>query len=115
MQISEIRPGMTVDVKARVLGMQPPRTVRSKRGKMLKVSEAMLGDPSGRIPLTLWQRQIFLIKVGQVIEIKNAYTSEFQGITRITLGRSGTLTVVDDPSFPSINELLKDLQEDTQT
>jgi len=114
MQISDIRPEMNVDLKARVLSMDAPRNVRSKRGTMLRLCEAILGDASGRIPLTLWQRQMYLIKVGQVIEINNAYASAYQGITRITLGRSGRLTVVDDPSFPSMHELLEDLREKSQ-
>ncbi len=111
MQINQIQPGKTVDVKARVLSMEPPRMVRSKYGKTLRVCEAILGDASGRIPLTLWQKQIFLLKIGQVIEIKNGYASEYQGITRISLGRNGTIEILDDPSFPSMHDLLKDLRE----
>ena len=115
MKISEIRPDMTVDIKVRVLSMEQPRTVRSKRGMPLRVSEVMIGDSSGRIPLTLWQKQIYLVKLDDVIEITNAWVSEYQGITRVSLGRSGKLTVVDDPGFPSIHELLEDLRDNSQS
>ena len=110
MQISDVKPEKNADIKARVLSMEPPRSVRSKRGGYLKVSEAMIGDSSGRIPLTLWQKQRFLVKVNNVIEIKDGWVSEYQGILRISLGRSGKLTIVEDPSFPSLHELLKDLR-----
>lgn len=111
MQVSDIRPEMTgINIRARVLSKETPRSVRSKRGKILRVCEAILGDKSGRIPLTLWQKSIFIVKVNQVIEISNGYASAFQGITRLTLGRRGTLKIVDDPSFPSMHELLKDLR-----
>ncbi|HUX99531.1 MAG TPA: hypothetical protein VMV49_08265 [Candidatus Deferrimicrobium sp.] len=112
MQINEISPNLSgVNIKVRVLSMSPPRSVKSKRGQLLRVSEAMLGDTSGRIALTLWEKQIYLVKIGQVIEIKDGYASEFQGILRLTLGRNGSLKVVEDPSFPSMHELLKEIRE----
>ncbi|MFX1295552.1 MAG: DNA-binding protein [Promethearchaeota archaeon] len=115
MQISDIRPGMTkINIKARVLSKDFPRSVRSKKGRTLRVCEAILGDKSGRITLTLWQKTIFIVNVDQVIEIKNGYASEYQGITKLTLGRNGTLEIVDDPSFPAIHDLLKDLRENIQ-
>ncbi|MHA1267361.1 MAG: DNA-binding protein [Candidatus Helarchaeota archaeon] len=104
---------MTVDLKARVLMIQPPRTVRSKRGTPLRVCEAILGDATGRIPLTLWQKQIYLVKVGDVVEISKGYATEFQGITKITLGREGRLNVVEDSEFPSLHDLLNEIKEDS--
>lgn len=92
--------------------MQPPRTVRSKQGSPLQVAEAILGDSTGRIPLTLWQKQIYLVKVGNVVEITSAYASSFQGITRITLGRTGRLKVIEDPEFPTLHDLLQEIREE---
>jgi ssDNA-binding replication factor A large subunit len=114
MQIAEIKPQMAgINIRARVISKDMPRTVRSKRGAPLRVCDAILGDISGRIALTLWQKAIFVIKVGQVVDIKDAYATEYQGITKLTLGRHGRFEVVDDPSFPSIHDLLGDLREET--
>jgi len=115
MQISEIRPEMTVvSIRARILSIQMPHAVRSKSGKHLRVAEAILGDISGRIPLTLWQNQIYKVKVNQVLDIKNAYASQYLGITKLTLGRNGTLEVVEDPSFPSMDDLMQSLRAENQ-
>ncbi|MHA1132569.1 MAG: hypothetical protein ACTSQI_05590 [Candidatus Helarchaeota archaeon] len=113
MQIAEIRPGMGgINIRGRVLQMEMPRTVRSKKGVPLRVCDAIVGDKSGRIPLTLWQKAIFLIKLGQVVEIKDAYATEFRGITKLTLGRNGRIEIIDDPDFPSMHELFGDLREE---
>ncbi|MHA1650430.1 MAG: hypothetical protein ACTSYB_09555 [Candidatus Helarchaeota archaeon] len=113
MQISDIRPQMKgITLKARVLSKDFPHSVRSKTGKMLRVCEAILGDNSGRIPLTLWQKHVFIVKVGQVVEIEDAYATEFRGITKLTLGRNGKLKIVDDPSFPSLHDLLEKIKEE---
>ncbi len=115
MQIKEIQPEMAgINITARVLKKEPPRTVRSKKGGMLRVAEVLLGDASGRIILTLWQKQIYLVKIGDVVEIENGYANAFQGITRLTLGRNGTLKVIEAPDFPSMHDLLKDLREDLE-
>lgn len=115
MQISEIRPEMTnISIRARILSLQPPQQVRSKTGKSLRVAEALLADKSGKIALTLWQNQIYKVKVNQVIDIKDGYASQYQGITKLTLGRNGTMELVEDPSFPSMDELFKDLRTENQ-
>ena len=115
MQISEIRPEMTnISVRARILSLQAPQSVRSKAGKSLRVAEALLSDKSGKIALTLWQNQIYKVKVNQVVDIKDAYASQYQGVTKLTLGRNGTLEVVEDPSFPSMDELFQDLRTENQ-
>ena len=111
MQISEIRPQMTnITIRARVLSVQAPQPVRSKTGKSLRVAEALLADKSGKIALTLWQAQIYKVKVNQVIDIKDGYASEYQGITKLTLGQKGTMAIVEDPGFPSMDELFQDLR-----
>ncbi len=112
MNISEIQPNSTVTIKGRVLSISPQRTVKSKRGNFLRVCEAIIGDSSGRIPLTLWQKQVYLVKIGDVIELVDVWAAEYQNITRVSLGRSGRLTTVEDPEFPSIHDLLKDIREE---
>jgi replication factor A1 len=115
MQISEILPEMTnISIRARILSIQIPQSVRSKSGKQLRVAEAILGDNSGRIPLTLWQNQIYKVKTNQVVDLKDCYASQYLGITKLTLGRNGTLEVIEDPSFPSIDELMQSLRDENQ-
>jgi ssDNA-binding replication factor A large subunit len=115
MQISEIRPEKAnISVRGRILSIQAPQPVRSKSGKSLRVTEALLADKSGKIALTLWQNQIYKVKVNQVIDIKDGYASQYQGITKLTLGRNGTLEIVEDPTFPSMDELFQDLRTENQ-
>ena len=59
MKISELKLGMSnIKLKAKVIEISEPRNVRTKFGYQTRVATATLEDETGRIPLTLWGRQI---------------------------------------------------------
>jgi replication factor A1 len=95
MKISEIQPGMSkVDVTGEIIEIGKIRDVRTKYGKQTTVANAVLKDESGTIKLTLWGEQIEKISVGNTVEIKNGYASEWQGEKQLSLGKYGEMKIL---------------------
>jgi replication factor A1 len=57
------------------------------------MTNATIGDESGKIKLLLWDQQVNAVAMGDTIEIKNASVSTFKGEKQLRLGKTGTLTV----------------------
>lgn len=54
-----------------------------------------MGDETGLVLLTLWGDQIGRFKAGDIIEIRNGYTSLFKGSLRLNVGGQGTVEKVN--------------------
>lgn len=93
MQITELRPfSKKVDLNVKVLSKNEIREVNSKLDNSThKVTEALVGDASGTILLTLWDDSIDKVEIGKSYKIGNGYTSLFKNSLRLNIGRYGTL------------------------
>ncbi len=96
MKISELKLGMSnIKLKAKVIEISEPRNVRTKFGYQTRVATATLEDETGRIPLTLWGRQIDEINIGDTVEISDGYTREFRGELQLNVPRKGEIKKVE--------------------
>ena len=95
MKIVELRNGdKRVSVEATVLEKGAPRQVMSKFGtETYTVADAVVGDESGKIKLTLWNEQIALVNVNDKIRIENGYVTSFKGEVQLNVGKYGKLAV----------------------
>ena len=92
-----------VNVKVRVVEKSEPRTVFSRRdGSEHRVAEALVGDDTGCILLTLWDTAIDEVSVDDVIDIKNGYVNTFRGSMRLNVGRYGTREKIEE-EIPEVN------------
>lgn len=91
--IGELMDGMrNVTVEGTVEEKAVARMVRSRRRReTLSVTEAGFVDASGRVLLTLWNEQIRQVGVGDRLRVENGYTSSYQGIIQLNVGRAGKL------------------------
>jgi len=87
LKISEMRPRVRVDTTFKVLEKNEPRETRD--GK--RVTEALVGDDSGTVLMTLWEGSIDEVDVGKTYTITNGYANLFRGSLRRTTGRMGSL------------------------
>lgn len=87
MKISELRPRVRVDTTFKVLEKNEPRVTRT--GK--KVTEALVGDDSGTVLMTLWEETIDELDVGKTYTLTNGYANLFRGSLRLTIGRMGSV------------------------
>ena len=95
MKIVELRNGdKRVSVEATVIEKGTPRQVMSKFGtETYTVADAVVGDESGKIKLTLWNEQIALVNVNDKIRIENGYVTSFKGEVQLNVGKYGKLAV----------------------
>jgi len=95
MKVKELKSGQgKVDVVVDVKTKGEIRTI-NKYGRDLKLCNALVGDDSGEISLTLWNDDCDKVKQGNAIRITNGYVSEFNGKLQLTSGKFGKLEVVD--------------------
>jgi replication factor A1 len=88
---------MNVDIVFKVASKNEPRETREG----IQVTEALVGDPTGSILMTLWRETIDQVEVGKTYHLINGYTNIFKGSMRLTLGREGKL----EPSKEDIGEV----------
>ena len=86
-----------INVFAEVLETAEPSKVHTQFRDNALVSNAWIGDDTGKVMLCLWDQQVNAVSVGNYIEVKNAHVATFKGEKQIRLGRNGTITILEKP------------------
>jgi len=95
MTVQDLRHGMKkVNLDAKVLETAKPSIVQTRYGNSARVTNAWIGDATGKIKLCLWNEQADLIAVGDTVQIKNASVSTFKGERQVRLGKTAIVNVV---------------------
>ena len=98
MKIENLRVGMKkVNVIAKVLETSEPSKVHTQFRDNALVSNAWIGDETGKIMLCLWDQQVNAVSVGDCIEVKNAHVAMFKAEKQLRLGKNGTITILEKP------------------
>ncbi|MBT4416675.1 hypothetical protein HOC80_01075 [archaeon] len=74
-----------------------------KFGTEGRVITALGKDETGKICVTLWNKEIDQIKIGDKIKVTNGYVNLFQGIMQITAGRYGKVEVIGESDQEEIS------------
>ena len=88
-----------VNLTGRVLSTDSVRTFDRDDGSEGRVSNLTLGDPTGRIRVTLWDGKADLateFAAGETVEIVDGYVRERDGTLELHVGDRGTVATVDD-------------------
>ncbi len=98
MKISELRPGRrNIELRFKVLSVGETKEVLSRlTGEKHDVAEAVVGDETGTVILTLWNEHISAIEVGKSYEINNGRTSLFQRHLRLGIAKDGQIEEIED-------------------
>jgi len=92
--IGDLRVGMKhVNLSAKVLEISKSVSVFTRFGNSAVVANALIGDKTGKIKLTLWDAQIGSVSVGDAVQIRDAQAFAFRGEKQLRIGRKGTLSV----------------------
>jgi len=104
--VSELVPHMSeVNITVKVMSKSDVREVSSRfDDSILKVTDALVGDSTGCILMTLWNDEIDKVNENETISIKNGKTSLFNGSMRLKAGKYGTI----EPAKRTITEVKKD-------
>jgi len=97
-KVGSLKPDLrNLDMTVKIVNIGDSRIVFSRRGeKKHLVAEALVGDETGVIVLTLWDDQIKRFKAGDTIKIKNGYTMLFRGSLRLNTGKSGVIEKAEE-------------------
>lgn len=103
--VKDLKPySRNVNIKVKVASKNEVREVVSRRtGGLLHVTEALVGDETGSVLLTLWNDEIEKVDVGGVYEINSGYCKTFRGSLRLNVGRRGKIKTVEDAEFGEVN------------
>ena len=101
--VADLRPFMkSLNITFKVVEKGEAREVTSRRdGETHRVLDAVAGDSTGTVILSLWDDMIDTVEVDKSYRLENGYTSLFQGHLRLNIGRYGE---IKDPEN-SIDEI----------
>ena len=88
-----------VNVRGRVLGVEPVRTFDRDDGSEGKVANLVLGDETGRVRVTLWDEQadtVEEVSEGVSVEVVDGYVRERDGDLELHVGNRGAIEELDE-------------------
>lgn len=103
-----------VNVLAKVVSIGETKEVMGKFGDPRKVCEAVVGDDTATIILSLWNEQIGSIQKDEIVLVDNGYVSLVRGHMRLNVGRYGQLTKATE-EIGEINQSLDMSQQEFES
>jgi replication factor A1 len=104
-KVGELTPASrAVNVTAKVVSKSEIRDIPMGRdGSAHRVCDALVGDETGSIYLTLWDDNIENLNENDTIRIENGYVTLFKGNMRLNIGKYGKLEPAAAPFEGEVN------------
>ncbi len=104
-KVGELTPqSRAVNVTAKVVSKSEIREIPMGRdGSAHKVCDALVGDETGVVYLTLWDDNITKVNDGDTIRVENGYVTLFKGNIRLNIGKYGKLEPAKEPLTAEVN------------
>jgi replication factor A1 len=104
-KVGELTPqSRAVNVTAKVVSKSEVRDIPMGRdGSPHKVCDALVGDETGSIYLTLWDDNIEKVNENDTVRVENGYVTLFKGNMRLNIGRYGKLEMAKEPFEGEVN------------
>jgi replication factor A1 len=104
-KVGELTPqSRAVNVTAKVVSKSEIRDIPMGRdGSAHKVCDALVGDETGSIYLTLWDDNIEKVNEEDTIRIENGYVTLFKGNMRLNIGKYGKMATAEEPIEGEVN------------
>ena len=102
LQIRDLKTGMKrINLKAKVLEIPKPRSVITRFGGFATVANASIADETGTIQLPLWNKQLYTVSVGDLVQVENGRVVTFRGERQLRISRGGQLSVIEKATYLS--------------
>ncbi|NVM05121.1 MAG: hypothetical protein HWN67_22560 [Candidatus Helarchaeota archaeon] len=103
--VDELKPGLRgINIKIRCNTKNEEKEVTSRKtGETLRVTEALVGDETGSIYLTLWNDDIDKMEIDHVYQLTNVYTTVFKGSLRLNIGKYGSFEEIGEEELTEVN------------
>ncbi|MGB9915489.1 MAG: hypothetical protein ACPLIG_07535 [Candidatus Bathyarchaeales archaeon] len=104
-KVGELTPqSRAVNVTAKVVSKSEVREIpMGKDGSPHKVCDALVGDETGSIYLTLWDDNIEKVNENDTVRLENGYVTLFKGNMRLNVGKYGKLEMAKEPFEGEVN------------
>jgi replication factor A1 len=104
-KVGELTPqSKAVNVTAKVVSKSEIRDIPIGRdGSAHRVCDALVGDETGVIYLTLWDDNITKVNEEDTIRVENGYVTLFKGNMRLNIGKYGKLEPAAEPITAEVN------------
>ncbi len=104
-KVGELTPqSRAVNVTAKVVSKSEIREIPMGRdGSAHKVCDALVGDETGVVYLTLWDDNIEKVNDGDTVRVENGYVTLFKGNIRLNIGKYGKLELAATPLEGEVN------------
>jgi replication factor A1 len=104
-KVGELTPqSRAVNVTAKVVSKSEVRDIPMGRdGSPHKVCDALVGDETGSIYLTLWDDNIEKVNEDDTLRIENGYVTLFKGNMRLNIGKYGKMMPAEEPLEGEVN------------
>jgi replication factor A1 len=104
-KVGELTPrSRAVNVTAKVVSKSEIRDIPMGRdGSAHKVCDALVGDETGSVYLTLWDDNIEKVNEDETLRIENGYVTLFKGNMRLNIGKYGKMAIAEEPLECEVN------------
>ncbi len=104
-KVRDLKPGMeNVNLEVRVIETSEPKTIQTRKG-VRTISEAIIGDDTGRVRATLWGRKAGTLHEGEAVRIEGAWTTSYRGRVVVNIGSRTQVKEVKNDSIPLSDEI----------
>jgi len=92
-----------VNTIVKVISRSEVRNVTGRDYSVRRVADALVGDETGCVYLTLWDDNIDKISDESSLRITNGYVNLFRGNMRLNIGKYGSFKLLEESPITEVN------------
>jgi replication factor A1 len=92
-----------VNAIVKVVSKSEVRNVTGRDYSVHRVADALVGDETGSVVLTLWDDNIDKVNEEATLQITNGYVNLFKGNMRLNIGRYGSFQILKESPIAKVN------------
>jgi replication factor A1 len=92
-----------VNIIVKVVSKGEIRSVTGRDYSVRRVADALVGDETACIYMTLWDEKIDAINEEATLRVNNGYINLFRGNMRLNIGKYGSYELVEDSPITEVN------------
>ena len=92
-----------VNIIVKVVSKSEVRNVTGRDYSIRRVADALVGDETGCVYLTLWDDNIDKINEEATLRITNGYINLFRGNMRLNIGKYGSFQLLKEKPITEVN------------
>ena len=104
MKVESLTPSSReVNTVVKVVSKSQVRNVTGRDYAINRVADALVGDETGCIYLTLWNENIDKINEEATLRVTNGYVNLFRGNMRLNIGKYGSFELLEGSPLEEVN------------